>query len=89
MPPSIPQALRRVLTKAFTDRFDYYADLGVWLHLPHPALGAECPFERLVAGDGWSVLRALVGANAGHGALAAGGTASRAGCSSQRLRLAR
>lgn len=59
MPPSIPAALRRLLNERFAERFLYMDELDAWLHLPHPKIGAESPFQRLVAGDGWSVLRAL------------------------------
>ena len=87
MPPTIPRALRRVLTTAFARRFDYHAELDVWLHLPHPALGAETPFERLVGGDGWSVLRALVGTRAAAHAVVGRRVADRAPQTAPRLRL--
>lgn len=59
MPPSIPAPLRRLLSQRLAERFPYMDELDAWLHLPHPKIGAESPFQRLVAGDGWSVLRAL------------------------------
>lgn len=59
MPESIPAALRRALTEKFTHRFEFMEDLDAWLHQDHPELKGECPFERLIAGDGWSVLHLL------------------------------
>lgn len=60
MPPTIPAAVRRTLTALLARRFAYYGDLDAWLHAPHPALGADTPFERIVDGEGVAVLRALL-----------------------------
>jgi len=64
MPPTIPLGVRHALTKLFIRRFTYYRELDLWLHLPHPALRGRTPYERIVDGDGVSVLRALLGAQA-------------------------
>jgi len=60
MPPAISAGVRRTLTATFARRFVRYRDLDAWLHTPHPALGGDTPFERIVDGDGISVLRALL-----------------------------
>jgi len=61
MPPSISGDLRRTLTDALMQQFDLAEELDEWLHLPHPALAGNTPFERVVEGDGFGVLRALRG----------------------------
>jgi len=62
MPPAISAGVRRALTAIFAHRFVRYRDLDAWLHAPHPALGGDTPFERIVDGDGMNVLQTLLAA---------------------------
>lgn len=60
MPPSIPVPIRMAITRAAGKRFTFADDLDAWLHAPHEGLRGDTPFERVVAGDGMTVLVALL-----------------------------
>lgn len=59
MPNSIAARTRAAITQLIGRRFTYAEDLDDWLHAPNVRLHGVTPFERMVAGDGTSVLHAL------------------------------
>lgn len=59
MPPTIPTVVRATLTQTLCERFESVDDLDLWLQASNEALAGDSPFERIIAGDGIAVLRAL------------------------------
>ena len=60
MPASIAAPIRSAISGELARRFEFADELDGWLHAAHARLGGATPFERVVAGDGLAVLRALV-----------------------------
>ena len=57
MPHAIPAAVRAEITRLIGE---YECDdLDAWLHAPDKRLDGDSPFDRVVQGDGWAVLRLL------------------------------
>lgn len=65
MPARISPTLRSAIVRALEKTFEFGDAMDEWLHTSNPELRGQTPFERVVAGDGLGVLRALgVRANA-------------------------
>lgn len=51
MPTSVSEPVRRALTTALLERFEYVDDLDAWLHAPDPRLDDMSPFEAIINGQ--------------------------------------
>jgi hypothetical protein len=60
MPPTISVAVRASIARVLGERFADAEDMDSWLHARHEALDGDTPFERVVDGDGLTVLLALI-----------------------------
>ena len=59
MPRGISPIVRSAVVRALGKAFEFGDAMDEWLHAPNAELRGETPFERVVAGDGLGVLRAL------------------------------
>ena len=59
MPAGISPIVRSAIVRALGKAFEFGDAMDEWLHAPNAELRGKTPFERVVAGDGLSVLRAL------------------------------
>jgi hypothetical protein len=61
VPSTISVSTRGKIEREMLIRFEFAEDLDQWLHASHDKLHGAAPYERLIAGDGIAVLRALLG----------------------------